>query len=173
MHLASTSGFERNVMPSMDGPGRFVTLSTLVRDSPGARLIHGADDVDVRGVSQDVGSIRPGWLYVAIPGWERSGTEHIGAAIDAGATAVALESADPVAHNLPVIRVPYAQAALADFAAAWHGHPSRSLVVSGVTGTDGKTTTTQLLGGILSAHGWRIGWSTSESVRVGSQIRAK
>ena len=67
--------------------------------------------------------------------------------------------------------VPAARPALADIAAALTGHPSRQLRLVGVTGTDGKTSTTRLLAAILEQAGQRIGWLTTVDVKSGDQIR--
>src|SRR6185503_7844703 len=67
--------------------------------------------------------------------------------------------------------VPATRPALADLAAALRGHPSRQLRLVGVTGTDGKTSTTRLLAAILDRAGQRTGWLTTVDVKIGDQIR--
>jgi UDP-N-acetylmuramoyl-L-alanyl-D-glutamate--2,6-diaminopimelate ligase len=67
--------------------------------------------------------------------------------------------------------VPEARAALADLAAALFGHPSRAMPTVGVTGTDGKTSTTQLLSAILEVHGLRTGWLTTVNTKIGPELR--
>ena len=71
----------------------------------------------------------------------------------------------------PLLVVPSARAALADLSAAMYGHPSRKLRLVGVTGTDGKTSTTRLLAAILEQAGQRVGWLTTVDVKVGDEIR--
>jgi UDP-N-acetylmuramoyl-L-alanyl-D-glutamate--2,6-diaminopimelate ligase len=60
---------------------------------------------------------------------------------------------------------------LAELAAAFYDHPSRRLPVIGITGTDGKTTTTHLLSAVLEAHGLRTGWLTTVNTRIGDDVR--
>ena len=67
--------------------------------------------------------------------------------------------------------MPAARPALADLAAAVYGHPSRHLRLVGVTGTDGKTSTTRLLAAILEQAGQRTGWLTTVDVKSGDTIR--
>jgi UDP-N-acetylmuramoyl-L-alanyl-D-glutamate--2,6-diaminopimelate ligase len=70
-----------------------------------------------------------------------------------------------------VVQVPNARAALADLAAAFYGQPSRAMPTVGITGTDGKTSTTHLLSAILEAHGLRTGWLTTVSTKIGPTVR--
>jgi UDP-N-acetylmuramoyl-L-alanyl-D-glutamate--2,6-diaminopimelate ligase len=71
-----------------------------------------------------------------------------------------------------MIEVPAARAAVADLAAAFHRHPSRELTLIGVTGTDGKTSVTQLVSGVLEAAGRTTGWLTTVDVKLGQSRRA-
>src|SRR2546430_10716346 len=74
-------------------------------------------------------------------------------------------------RSVPFVRVPNARRALADLAAAFYGHPSSHLPVVGITGTDGKTSTTHLLSSILEAHGLRTGWLTTVNTKIGDELR--
>jgi UDP-N-acetylmuramoyl-L-alanyl-D-glutamate--2,6-diaminopimelate ligase len=106
---------------------------------------------------------------VAIPGLQRNGLEFVPQAIARGAAAVAAETT--LELPVPFIVVPDARHALADLSASFYGHPSRTLPVVGITGTDGKTSTTHLLSAILAAHGLRTGWLTTVNTRIGDEIR--
>jgi UDP-N-acetylmuramoyl-L-alanyl-D-glutamate--2,6-diaminopimelate ligase len=143
-------------------------LGELVAQTEGAQLVADSADVVVTGVTQDSRLVEPGVLFVAIPGLERNGLEFVPQAVARGAAAIAAESS---VGEVPLILVPNARRALADLSAAFYGHPSRRLPVVGVTGTDGKTSTTQLLSAILEAHGLRTGWLTTVNTRLGDEIR--
>ena len=101
--------------------------------------------VSVTGVSHQADWIRPGQAFVAIRGARFDGHGFIGDAIERGAVAVIGEGLpEHTTCNVPYLLVPDARAALADAATEILGRPSDGLTVIGVTGTDGKTTTSCL-----------------------------
>ena len=108
--------------------------------------------VEVRAVTHDTRSVQAGALFCCLPGALSDGHDHAPVAVAAGAVALLVERFVPV--DVVQARVGDARAAMARLAAAFHGHPSESLRVVGVTGTNGKTTTTHLLRAVLEAHGW-------------------
>ncbi|MBV9582725.1 MAG: UDP-N-acetylmuramoyl-L-alanyl-D-glutamate--2,6-diaminopimelate ligase [Chloroflexi bacterium] len=144
-------------------------LGDVVADVAEAELVRGDPATVVGGVTQDSRRVAPGDLFVAIPGFERNGLEFVPDALARGAAAVAAES--PPAGEVPTVLVTNARHALADLSAAFFGYPSRHLPVVGVTGTDGKTSTTHLLSAILEAHGLRTGWLTTVNTRIGNEVR--
>ncbi|MSQ61939.1 MAG: UDP-N-acetylmuramoyl-L-alanyl-D-glutamate--2,6-diaminopimelate ligase [Dehalococcoidia bacterium] len=119
----------------------------------------------VGGVRYDSRLVRPGDLFVAVPGYHVDGHDFVGRALAAGAAAVVVEAgrreawAPQVAEHAgtPIIAVADTRAALAAAAAAFYGHPARKLHVIGITGTDGKTTTSYLTNAVLEAAGHRTG----------------
>jgi UDP-N-acetylmuramoyl-L-alanyl-D-glutamate--2,6-diaminopimelate ligase len=131
--------------------------------------VRGDPATPVGGVTQDSRSVSPGDLFVAIPGLEHDGREFIPDALRRGAVAVAAES--EVAVDVPTLVVADARRALADLSAAFYGNPSRHLPVVGITGTDGKTSTTHLLSAILETHGRRTGWLTTVNTRIAGEPR--
>ena len=108
---------------------------------------------------------------MAIAGMRLNAFELVPQAIAAGASAIVAEAEPAIADTVPVVLVPSARAALADLAAAFHGHPSRRVPVVGITGTDGKTSTAHLLNALLEARGLRTGWLTTVNTKVGEQVR--
>lgn len=127
---------------------------TAALDLPGP----GAADVEVTGIIHQADWVRPGDVFVAITGARFDGHAFIGAAAARGAVAVLGEGLPSgVASPLPYVVVPAARAALADAAAELAGHPSRAMTVIGVTGTDGKTTTSCLTRHLLRAAGLGTG----------------
>ncbi len=102
----------------------------------------------ITGVTHDSRSVRPGYAFVAVPGFKRDGVEFVPEALKRGATLIVAERDIPGA---PVAVVLDARAALADLARAVSGDPSERMEVYGVTGTNGKTTTSYALYSILNA----------------------
>ena len=128
------------------------------------RLLGAVDVLERRGdpatvvvgsVTADSRSVHPGALFCCVRGAVADGHDHAAAAVEAGAVALLCERFVPL--DVVQARVRSAREAMAPAAAAFHGHPSRSLAVIGVTGTNGKTTTTHLLAAVLGASGWATG----------------
>ena len=111
-------------------------------------------DVDVRAITFDTADVVPGALYCCLPGGRFDGHDFAPDAVAAGAVALLCERVLPL--DVAQVRVGdgCARSAMAQVAAAFHGHPGDGLRVVGVTGTNGKTTVTHLLSGILEANGW-------------------
>lgn len=106
----------------------------------------------VNGLSHDSRKVEPGDLFFALPGSRHDGSRHVEEAARRGAVAVVCER-ELSSHGLSVIRVPSARTAMAAAAAAFYGHPSRTLAVAGVTGTNGKSTTAWIIRHLCDAVG--------------------
>ncbi|HWS41517.1 MAG TPA: UDP-N-acetylmuramoyl-L-alanyl-D-glutamate--2,6-diaminopimelate ligase [Pseudoflavonifractor sp.] len=121
----------------------------LERLLAGVKLLADHTDRDIRisGICYDTREIEPGNLFVALPGYKTDGHRYIHEALDKGAAAVVCQR--PPEGKGPWLVVPDARAALARLSANWFGHPARELCVVGVTGTNGKTTTTYLMKSVL------------------------
>src|SRR5688572_28387418 len=108
--------------------------------------------VEVGNIRYDSRQVSPGDLFVAIRGAQKDGHGYIEDAIRRGAVAVACEPPAPKSScAIPVIVVADALKAPGQFAAAIHDHPSNKLRMIGITGTDGKTTTTTMIAAIMEA----------------------
>ncbi|HLO09807.1 MAG TPA: Mur ligase family protein, partial [Desulfobacteria bacterium] len=112
----------------------------------------GLAEIGIGGISIDSRSVRPGDLFVAVPGAHADGHAYLAEAARAGAAAALVER-ELSSPPLPAVRVPSTTAALPGVAVAFHGDPSAKLRVTGVTGTNGKTTVTYLIERILTAAG--------------------
>jgi UDP-N-acetylmuramoyl-L-alanyl-D-glutamate--2,6-diaminopimelate ligase len=121
-----------------------LTLAELEREIPGEPTLDGDPSVRVTGVHHDSRRITPGDLFVVRRGATHDARAFIAAARERGAAAI-LAEADVAAHGLPALRTDDVPTALAYAAAAVYGHPAFSLDVIGITGTNGKTTTTHLV----------------------------
>ncbi|MEO6121093.1 MAG: UDP-N-acetylmuramoyl-L-alanyl-D-glutamate--2,6-diaminopimelate ligase, partial [Acidimicrobiales bacterium] len=108
--------------------------------------------VEVSSVAYDSRNVHTGAVFCCLAGRTSDGHDHARAAVAAGAVALVVERM--VDLDVPQVQVPAARPAMARLAAAFHRHPSRQVRVVGITGTNGKTTTSYLLQGILAAHGW-------------------
>lgn len=109
--------------------------------------------VDVTSITHDSRAVSSGSLYCCVPGRRVDGHDFAGAAVAAGAAAVLGERR--LAVDVTQIVVTRTREVMGPVAAALHGNPARSMHTVGVTGTNGKTTTTHLLRAIFKAHGWK------------------
>ncbi len=126
-------------------------------------------DVAINGISIDSRAVQPGHLFVAMMGGTLDGHNYIQKAIDNGAVAVAGEK-DLAGFSVPYIRLESTRRALTWLAGAFHDWPGRKLTVIGVTGTDGKTTTTNLLYQILIAANIKAGMISTVNAVIGDEV---
>jgi UDP-N-acetylmuramoyl-L-alanyl-D-glutamate--2,6-diaminopimelate ligase len=136
-----------------------VTLGALLArmDAP---AFAGDEGAEVRGLASDSRRVRPGDLFFALTGLRQDGRVFVRQALEAGAVAAVVDRAAPAPSpgvEEALVRVDDPRRALAEAALAFHGEPAAGLRVVGVTGTNGKTTTTYLLEGVFAAAGWRAG----------------
>ncbi|HOT90540.1 MAG TPA: UDP-N-acetylmuramoyl-L-alanyl-D-glutamate--2,6-diaminopimelate ligase [Anaerolineae bacterium] len=134
-------------------------------------VLESRGDTPIAGITDDSRQVKPGFVFVAVPGVHVDGHRFIPAALRAGAAAVVIERPAltlDLPSDLPYLRVANARRALGWLHAAWHGFPSRQLTLFGVTGTDGKTTTTNLLYAILCAAGHETGMISTVNARIGA-----
>jgi UDP-N-acetylmuramoyl-L-alanyl-D-glutamate--2,6-diaminopimelate ligase len=108
-------------------------------------------DREVTGIAYDSRRVQPGGLFVAVPGFHVDGAAYVADAFARGAAAAVVnEQAQTAPAEQPLrLRVADTRAALATLSACWYGWPARELTTIGVTGTDGKTTTSYLIAALL------------------------
>jgi UDP-N-acetylmuramoyl-L-alanyl-D-glutamate--2,6-diaminopimelate ligase len=117
----------------------------------------GGSDEPVTGVEYDSRKVRPGSVFVAMKGGSTDGNRYVEKAIAAGALGIITDSAPSFDHllvfeaGLPILEVEHGRRALAQASAAFFGHPERRLAATGITGTNGKTTTAYLVEALLNA----------------------
>jgi UDP-N-acetylmuramoyl-L-alanyl-D-glutamate--2,6-diaminopimelate ligase len=133
--------------------------------------ITGSTGGEIRDVVFDSRQAGPGSLFVAIRGYETDGHLFIGQALSKGASAVICEN-EPVerADGITWIRAGDSRRALALAAAAFYRHPSRELLLVGVTGTNGKTTIASLLHRLHTLMGFRSGLLSTIQVLIGEEV---
>lgn len=133
-----------------------MTLAELVQRA-GVGSIAGPADCSVEGISHDSRSVKPGDLFVCLAGANFDGHRFAADAVSRGASALCVQRDDSDVPHVPRIIVEDTRRALPMLARAFHGDPSQSLRLVGVTGTNGKTTTTLLIASILRAWEMRVG----------------
>ncbi len=152
-------------------------LPTWFRGLSDARIVRG-DPPEATSICHDSRKVRDGAVFVAIPGLTVDGNRFITNAIAAGAQSIVVQEnlSDAwrryVNEDVTFVAVPDARVALAESAAAFFGHPARTLGTIGVTGTDGKTTTTHLIAHVLNETGLRAGYLSSVEFGVGGVVEA-
>jgi UDP-N-acetylmuramoyl-L-alanyl-D-glutamate--2,6-diaminopimelate ligase len=120
------------------------------------KKIDGDSPKEIEGIAYHSKQVRKGFLFAAIRGMEVDGHRFVGEAIERGAEAVVLEEEQEVS-NRTMILVPDSRQALAKISSNFYGDPSSRIRLIGITGTNGKTTTTYLLESILKKAGYTVG----------------
>jgi UDP-N-acetylmuramoyl-L-alanyl-D-glutamate--2,6-diaminopimelate ligase len=137
---------------------RSLGLGEVFAGTP-AQVPHLAENLQLSGIACDSRKVVPGFLFFALHGAKEDGNKFVRDAVERGAIAVASEDVAPadLPPNVPWIRVPESRQTLAITAANFFGHPAQALQLIGVTGTNGKTTTTSLIDSVLRASGAKTG----------------
>jgi UDP-N-acetylmuramoyl-L-alanyl-D-glutamate--2,6-diaminopimelate ligase len=148
---------------------RSVSLRAILAEIPLHATMTGQGDVSVTGIALDSRQVRPGDLFVAVRGGTLDGHAFIPQAIANRAIAVAGQQE---ILNLPVpyVHLEDSRQAATWLAAAFYDWPGRKLTVLGVTGTDGKTTTTSLIYRILLAAGLHAGMISTVNAVIGDEV---
>ena len=141
-------------------------LQELLKDVAVLRCT-AAEDTEICEVRYDSRAVQPGDLFVAIRGYATDGHRYIDKALAQGAAAVVCEEAP---EGAPAVVVENARRALAQIAANRFGHPADSMVMLGVTGTNGKTTTTYLVKHMLEAAGHKVGLIGTNQNLIGDEV---
>lgn len=137
------------------------------------KRFEGAEGIEINGISYHSLKCEPGCLFVCIKGFKTDGHFYIEEAFKKGALGAVVEEwqDNPALFEGKIqILVPDSRQALAMLAANFFSHPSKKLNLIGVTGTNGKTTTTYLIESILTSAGYRAGLLGTLSARLGREI---
>jgi UDP-N-acetylmuramoyl-L-alanyl-D-glutamate--2,6-diaminopimelate ligase len=131
-------------------------LSELIAGS-GVELASGNQDQEISGLTDDSRKVRPGFLFAALPGRKADGTQYIQTALAAGATAILVERLTEVPEGVALLLSKRPRKAIGTLAATFYGNPVQQLKMLGITGTNGKTTTSYLLEAMAKSAGFEPG----------------
>ena len=128
------------------------------------------EGVVLTGITYDSRLVVPGDLFVALRGADFDGHDFIPQAVENGAAAIMTEREDAISDLVPRVVVDDTRAALATVSATFYRHPSLHLEAIGVTGTDGKTTTSHLVDAVLRRAGKKTGMIGTVAIRIGDVV---
>ncbi len=143
-------------------------LSLLLRGLSNAQLVR---DCEITGISYDSREVKPGDLFVAIKGYKQDGHDFVADALSKGASGVVVEHIVRIPQDKGIAIVEDARFALSHLACAFYGNPSRDLLVVGVTGTKGKTTTCHMVKDMLDSMGYSTGLLGTVHNIIGEEVR--
>ena len=135
----------------------------------GAEYLAQQGNPQIAGLNYDSRRVRPGWCFVAIRGETTDGNRYIDAALHAGAVAVVSDSLPP-RPDVAWAQVPHGRRALARLSANYYGRPGERLFISGLTGTNGKTTTAFILNAMLRNAGRKAALVGTVEYRIGEEV---
>jgi UDP-N-acetylmuramoyl-L-alanyl-D-glutamate--2,6-diaminopimelate ligase len=135
----------------------------------GAEYLAQQGNPQIAGLDYDSRRVRPGWCFVAIRGETTDGNQYIDAALHAGAVAVVSDSVAP-RPDVAWAQVPHGRRALARLSANFYGRPAELLSITGITGTNGKTTTAFILDSMLRAAERKAVLVGTVEYRIGEEV---
>lgn len=124
----------------------------------------------ITGIQYDSRKVELGNLFIAVKGFQSDGHQYIRQALENGAIAIMISDEAYCSNEYPWILVDDSRLAMAEISSAYYEHPSRKLKLIGVTGTNGKTTTTNLICHIIEAQGEKTGLVGTIHNRIGDRI---
>lgn len=149
-----------------------MTIKELIVDI-GVKEIRGDVNQTVENIQSDSRKVEPGSLFVAVKGRTTDGHKFIETAVDRGIICLIAEEADiKWSEKVCVIIVENSASTLAQIASAFYGHPSKELVMVGVTGTNGKTTIATLLYRLFTDLGYKCGLLSTIENRIGDRVES-
>ena len=145
-----------------------MNLSELLKEIE-IKQVHGSVQVGITGIAFDSRAVKPGNLFVCISGFQTDGHRFAPDAVEKGAAAIVVEQ-DLHELGITCIVVENTRRALAQISAAFYQHPDRRFCLIGITGTNGKTTTTYLVKSVLEAMGKKVGLIGTNQNMIGTEI---
>jgi UDP-N-acetylmuramoyl-L-alanyl-D-glutamate--2,6-diaminopimelate ligase len=146
------------------------TLKEIIDRIPHAAVIGTVTDQTVNDLTIDSRTVRPGSLFICLKGIHTDGHQYIGKAVEQGAVAILAEEDVPPLSDAVVIQVPDTQKVMVDLAPWFYDYPARKMRMIGITGTNGKTTTTNILRTLLANTGHKVGLIGTINVIIGDVV---
>ena len=144
-------------------------LATLIQDLSVEKM-HGDTEIEIVSITQNSKEVKPGSLFVCIPGFVVDGHDFIPEALARGAKALIVQKEGPLNSDITTILVPDSRKALALIANRYYDSPSRKMKLIGITGTNGKTTVAYMLKAILEENHRKIGLLTTAENIIDNRI---
>ena len=117
----------------------------------------GTADLEIKGLTNDSRAVKKGYLFVAVRGSNQDGHRYLAHAVEKGAHALVVENVESAFKDVTIVRLPDTRIALSELAARFYNYPAKGMNLIGITGTNGKTTTSYLLESILKETGSKVG----------------
>ncbi|MEA3359210.1 MAG: UDP-N-acetylmuramoyl-L-alanyl-D-glutamate--2,6-diaminopimelate ligase [Thermodesulfobacteriota bacterium] len=118
---------------------------------------HGRTDIEIKGLTSDSREVKQDYLFVAVKGWNQDGHGYLNHAIQNGAHGLVVEKIEEIHRDTNIVRIADTRAALSKMAARFYNYPARDMKLIGITGTNGKTTTSYILESIMKDAGIHTG----------------
>ena len=125
---------------------------------------------EIHGITHDSRKVKDGYVFVAIKGHKLDGHNFVTAALDKGASAVVVGKKIEATSRVPQIVVTNTRQALASISSRFYGEPSSKMTVVGITGTNGKTTTSYLTKSIIEASGYKTGLIATIQYQIDKRV---
>lgn len=148
-------------------------LVALVAEISSASVVQAVPGAAVGGITNDSRTVRPGFLYAALPGERVDGHSFIQEALDAGATAILCGTLPEMLRpGVVYLKATNPRYALSEISDAFYCHPSRHIDVVGITGTDGKTSTVYFAYQLLHSLGANVGFLSTAAMELSGRVEA-
>lgn len=132
--------------------------------------VSGDLQVEIQGIEIDSRFVKPGDLFIALRGFTVDGHQYVHQAIEKGAVAVLVEEPLEVPAHVTRVWVPDTRRAMAILSASFYGYPTQELKLIGITGTNGKTTTSMIIHHLLQDHGKQAGLIGTIGMKIGDKV---
>jgi len=143
-------------------------LKTLLKNIP-YELIVDDSSIEIKGIEYDSRRVKKAYIFVAIQGFKDDGLQYASDAVKRGASLIVGEKESCDVQGAQYVRVDNTRKALADLSSAFYGNPSRELTVIGITGTNGKTTTSYFTESIFNEIDAQVGLLGTISYKIGNK----
>ena len=145
-------------------------LGYLLEEIQGG-VLDGDKAVEIKGIAYDSRNVQEGYLFVAIKGHSQDGHAYLNEAVSRGAAALVAENFEGLYTDIAKIKVLDSREALSKISTRFYGDPCKDIEIIGITGTNGKTTTTYLIESVLSVAGARPGVIGTINSRFQGNVR--